>query len=527
LLAACAAVPVGALVAIPANRLPGVFLGLATFGFAVLLEQFVYSTRFMFGVSIDGLAAPRPRLLGLEGDRGYYYLVLAVVVLTALTTVAIQYTRPGRLLRALADSPVALETQGATASMTRLMAFCISAFIAGLAGALLAGSYGRASSDSFSSFNSLVLFAVLMITFVGAPWYGFLASAGLTLVPSFLLINGISNYQNLAFGIVGILVPFYAVAHRGVPLPLRAQLVKLDSFLGRAHRSLNRPPDTEKVSAPLKHRRRVTAANGLDRAVVNSEGLRVENLTIRYGGLLAVSDVSLQAKRGQVTGLIGPNGAGKTSLFHACSGFVKPSKGRILYDGVEITHKSVPARARRGIGRTFQRLELWPSLTVHENVAMGREASMAGSNILNHVFSTPSARQQIAHAAEAALIDASVTGIRKIQARALSLGQGRMTELARCLAGDFEILLLDEPSSGLDSVSQERFATILREIVAVRNVGILLVEHDVPLVMGVCDYIYVLDAGRLIFEGDPQTVATSDVVTAAYLGTAAATGSAA
>lgn len=521
-LAGLITVPIGALVAIPAIRLPGVFLGLATYGFAVLLEQFVYGTNLMFGVSIDGLPATRPHIWGLDTQTGYYYLVLAIVVATVALVLAIHFTRPGRLLRALADSAVALETHGASTNLTRLIVFSLSAMIAGVAGGLLAGSFQNASPDAFSSFNSLILFAVLMITFSGTPWYAFLGAAGVVLVPSLVLVNGIGNYLNLVFGVFAVAVPFYARSHRGVPLGIRRWLEDLDRRSARLipwARGSAIVAQTGSRSVVADRRR---DRDGRDE---RASGLQVHSLTVRYGGLVALSEVTLDAPVGRVTGLIGPNGAGKTTLFQACSGFVAPNEGAISFNGRDISHRGIAWRARHGIGRTFQRVELWPSLTVRSNIAMGREAAFAGANILSHIVAQPGAREAVASATDAAIKDAAVESIEALTARDLSLGQSRMTELARCLAGPFDLLLLDEPSSGLDINNVERFGSILQDVVRRRKVGVLLVEHNIPLVMTVCDYIYVLDAGKIIFEGTPEAVAKSDLVRNAYLGTGEPTSS--
>jgi ABC-type branched-subunit amino acid transport system ATPase component len=216
--------------------------------------------------------------------------------------------------------------------------------------------------------------------------------------------------------------------------------------------------------------------------------------------------------------LIGPNGAGKTTLFNACSGLVRPASGAVTFGGREISRQSVSARARHGLGRTFQQMELFDSLTVRENVALGAEARRAGPNALQHLTSLPGTARQVRRAASDALRECGLTSLAGRQVGSLSTGQRRLVELARALAGAHRILLLDEPSSGLDRVETARFGEILNRIVATRGVGILLVEHDITLVTAVCDYIYVLDFGELIFEGNAADVLASPVVQAAYLG---------
>ena len=254
---------------------------------------------------------------------------------------------------------------------------------------------------------------------------------------------------------------------------------------------------------------------------MSTQGLSITGLGVRYGGLVAVDDVSLSAPPGRVTGLIGPNGAGKTSLFNACSGLVRPSAGRIEMDGRDITRLPLARRPQLGLGRTFQRMELFDSLSVRQNVELGREGALAGSSPWRQLVARRSERALAADAADEALTTCGLQAHAELPAGALSTGNRRLVELARVLAGGFRMLLLDEPSSGLDDRESERFGAILTDVAHDRGIGILLVEHHMELVLKVCDYLYVLDFGRLLFEGTPDEAVASDVVRAAYLGHAA------
>jgi ABC-type branched-subunit amino acid transport system ATPase component len=246
--------------------------------------------------------------------------------------------------------------------------------------------------------------------------------------------------------------------------------------------------------------------------------LDVEGLTVRFGGAVAVHDVSLQAPTGRITGLIGPNGAGKTTTFNACAGVIKADHGSVRLFGENVGHLGPAARAQRGLGRTFQRMQLFGSLPVAVNVALGREAGLASSSALRQLFSRPGDRDRVAEAVEEALNLCGLTAIADRRVGTLSTGQRRLVELARAYAGGFPLLLLDEPSSGLDDRETERFAAILRTIMERRRPAVLLVEHDMSLVMRVCEYLYVLDFGELLFEGTPEQTLASEVVRSAYLG---------
>jgi ABC-type branched-subunit amino acid transport system ATPase component len=244
----------------------------------------------------------------------------------------------------------------------------------------------------------------------------------------------------------------------------------------------------------------------------------IRDITVRFGGLLALDSMSLSAPLGRITGLIGPNGAGKTTAFNVCTGVVRPSAGEVLLFDEIINDLPASARAQRGLGRTFQRIELFDSLSVLENIALGHEAGLAGRRTLRQVVSGRGDRARVLSRAEAELQRCGLENIAYHRAGDVSTGQRRLVELARLLAGDFNVLLLDEPSSGLDGTETAHFAALLRRVASERNLSVLLVEHDMSLVMDVCAYLYVLDFGSLLFEGTPQDTATSNVVRTAYLG---------
>jgi ABC-type branched-subunit amino acid transport system ATPase component len=250
-------------------------------------------------------------------------------------------------------------------------------------------------------------------------------------------------------------------------------------------------------------------------------GLAVRGLTVRFGGAVAVDGLDLDVPPGRITGLIGPNGAGKTTTFNACTGLLRLSEGMVILDGHDITAAAPQQRARRGLGRTFQRMKLFESSSVGTNVALGREALMAGGNPWRHLHQPRRDRRAIAAATEEALALCGIAPLADVDVADLSTGQRRLVELARVVAGGFSLLLLDEPSSGLDLHETDEFGRVLGQLVAQRGVGILLVEHDMRLVMSVCAWLHVIDFGRPIFQGTPEATQASDAVQAAYLGAVA------
>jgi ABC-type branched-subunit amino acid transport system ATPase component/ABC-type branched-subunit amino acid transport system permease subunit len=514
LLAGLVAVPVGLIIAVPAIRLSGVFLALATLGFGIALEELFYLRDYMFGATSSGVVAPRPSFA--TSDHDYYYVVLAAVVVVSLLVYSIVRGRLGRLLLGLRDSPLALDTEGATTNVTRVLVFCISSFIAGIYGALYAAFNGRVNASTFPSFASLTIIAVVVLAVGSAPWYALASAAFLFIIPSYINVDNIQAYLQIFFGVAVIGVGLRATRPPTMPQWLRQAL---DWLGGR------KPAREEPVVAPVPAPIAVAAVasvapNGEQPAVAvgPGTGLELESITVRFGGLVAVNALDLHAPPGRITGLIGPNGAGKTTTFNGACGLVRVQEGTVVFNGNDITRSSPAARARRGLGRTFQRAELWNSLTVDENVALGSEAGLAGRRFRSQLFATPRQRRATRRAADDAIALTGIQALADRQATQLTSGQRRLVELARALAGTYDVVLLDEPSSGLDRTETQRFGQVLEQVVADRGTGLLLVEHDMSLVMEVCDYIYVMDFGRVIFAGTPAEVRESEIVQAAYLG---------
>lgn len=251
--------------------------------------------------------------------------------------------------------------------------------------------------------------------------------------------------------------------------------------------------------------------------------LETRGLSVRFGGHLAVSEVDLHVEAGVVTGLIGPNGAGKTTTFNLICGVLQPTGGRVHLDGKDITSLGTHRRARRGIARTFQRLEVFSSMTARENVLVGAEIRRGWAR------RSPTGPQLLATGGELSINDEvdlildrlGLTPVASIRVGQLPTGQARLVELGRALAVRPRVLLLDEPASGLDDSETASFGELLTEL-AGAGLAVLLVEHDVELVMRVCTSISVLDFGQVIASGSAAEVQQNRSVRAAYLGADAA-----
>ena len=249
--------------------------------------------------------------------------------------------------------------------------------------------------------------------------------------------------------------------------------------------------------------------------------LECVGVTVRFGGLVAVRDVSLSVPIGTIVGLVGPNGAGKSTLFAVLSGLLRPSQGRVLLDGEDITETRPQVRAARGLARTFQHPELFTGMSIRDHLVIAHRAKHSKGRVLSDVFTMGSFRR--AGRAEQQSVDellelVGLTAIADRSAVGLPLGVARLVELGRALAASPTVLLLDEPSSGLDSTETQRFEAVLRRVTAERGISVLLVEHDVELVMRLCSTVNVLDFGALLASGPPAEIQANPAVRAAYLG---------
>jgi ABC-type branched-subunit amino acid transport system ATPase component/ABC-type branched-subunit amino acid transport system permease subunit len=524
LLAALGASVIGVLVGLPALRIRGLLVGVVTLTFAVTVEALWFRNNSLNG-GVDGAQVANPELFGLDLGVGtgaafprpaFGLLCLVVLVVAACGVARLRTSRLGSAMLAVRANERSAAAAGISVTRVKIVGFAIGSFVAGIGGTLLAYKQTNVTYQSFSAFAGLNVFSTTFLAGItsvaGGVLAGVISLGGILFLTVDRMVD-VGEWYSILSGLGVILAvihnPEGAVGPAHAALDRRRQARLREGRAGEAAPEALRepPPAPASAAAAAAAAGATSAATAATAATAGASGygtsaLRVEALTVAYGGVTAVDDLTFTVRPGSITGLIGPNGAGKTTTMDAICGFTA-CRGAVHLDGRPLRGLPPHRRARLGLGRTFQGLDLYEDLTVEENAVVGQ-----------HVAGSQASREHL----DAVLATLDLTAVRERNVRELSQGRRQLVSIARALAGRPTVLLLDEPAAGLDTTESGWLADRLR---AVRDGGvtILLVDHDVNLVLGLCDEIHVLDFGRLISSGPPEAVRRDAAVAAAYLGT--------
>ncbi len=506
-LAAVIAAASGLALGVPALRLRGHYLAMITLAFAVIVHQVIQNwsdltrgSSGLMGIPWPDVIGAGPLTLSVRSRERYYVFVVVAVAIAMVAMRRLQRARLGRSLLAIREDEVAAELMGIDTRLCKLLAFALSALFGGVAGSLYAHYAKILTPDLFNVMQSIDILVMLVIGGAGSIVGSLLGAGMVTVLPEAL--RAVSDYRLLIFGaVLTTCILFFPGGLAGV--------------LRRAWR---RESSGERTAGDTMLTPAALRLPVITSAPVGDVVLEVGDVVKRFGGLAAVHGVSWELRAGEILGLIGPNGSGKTTMINLISGVYVPTEGRIALGGQTISGLRPSAISHAGISRTFQKIRLFRSLSVAENVAVAlapRGVPRVGGRLW---------RGRVVGGDSDA--EGSVTTLLRMVglehracdlARNLSYGEQRLLEIARALGTRPRVLLLDEPAAGLSAVDME---LLRRVLVCIRDsgVGVVLVEHHMELVMHVSNRIVVLDHGEKIFDGTPDKAQTDPGVVEAYLG---------
>lgn len=500
------------IIGIPALRIRGLFLAVTTLAFAVATSTWVFGQDWL--VSLTGsqpsTRIPRPVLFGvdMQRTRNYYWLCLAIFIAVAAMVHRLRTSGVGRAMIAVRDNEPAAATLAVAPRRVKLVAFVLAGMIASLGGYLYGGLLVTFTSSSFGPVESLNLLALVIFggvtsitgAAVGAMW-----------------VRGIPYFFGSNIGLIssgaGLLLVLLLLPGGMAALVFRLRDRLVARFTGEEIDLVAQSADGAR-----QHLEPRAAAPDV---VCEAPVLEAREITVRYGGVLAVDAVSMTVAAGEIVGLVGPNGAGKTSLFDALSGQLSPDEGQVLYQGVDISWLRPEQRALLGISRTFQQARLFDELSVLDAFKLALERHDP-SEVVPSMLGLPPARAAERTKELRAEEIVELLGLQPFAHRSvlqLSTGTRRLAELGCTIAMGAEVLLLDEPTAGIAQREVEAFVPAIREIQAHLGASVVIIDHDIPMIGEIVDRLYVLAAGSVIAEGDPDVVRRDPEVIRAYLGT--------
>jgi len=498
-------VAVGLLVGVPALRMQSHYLGIVTLGLALAFTNWVTNAELSGGA--EGLSGiPVPPMFGIDlfSEYLYYYLEIVVFAVALVFGLFVVRTPIGRRMRAMRDDPLAAGAVGVEIPQLRMLAFAIASVYGGLAGVLYAGLIRYVAPETFSLANMFLLLAMVIIGGRQSLYGCVVGAVGLTLVREALV--EFATFAQLAFGaIVVLMVVFAPTGLAGIPARIRQVATRGRSTLARAQLQ------------PFDSTSHMVSSPAADAPVL----LEIQDVTMRFRGLTALSGVSLTVREGEIHGIVGPNGSGKTTLFNVISGIYRATAGRVVLDSTVVSRKRPYELSLLGVARTFQNLRLFSTLTVRENVlvSLDRTRTRWAWRYALWPIGVWRADVGLRARADAILAQFGLAEFADAIPSALPYGIQRRVEIARAMGGLPKVLLLDEPAAGLNAGEVDQLAQIVR---AIRGGGVtvVIIEHNMGLVMSLCEQITVLANGAIIAAGTPAQVVADPAVIEAYLGDA-------
>jgi branched-chain amino acid transport system permease protein len=511
-LALLATVAIGLLVGTPALRMQSHYLGIVTLGLALAFTNWLTNTEITGGAEgISGIPVPVLPGVDLSSEYLYYYLEVTVFAVTLAFGTFVVRTPLGRRLRAMRDDPLAAGAMGAEVPILRMTAFALASVYGGLAGVLYAGLIRYVAPDTFSIANMFLLLAMVIIggrqSLVGCV----VGAVALSLTRELLV--DYPTYAQIAYGSVVVLTVLFAPTGLA-GLPGRARALWRRRWPVETSRAVLGPFQPY-AAEPVKPAQPAESAQ----TAADAPALEIAGISKHFRGLKALDEVSLSVAAGEIRGIVGPNGSGKTTLFNVISGFYKPTKGDVSVAGRTVTGARSYRLAQLGVARTFQNLRLFQAMTIRDNVLVGLDQTRSWSIWRYGVWPLGVWRQdrRLRQEADGLLERFGLTDFAGSLPGALPYGIQRRVEIARAMARSPRLLLLDEPAAGLNGDEVRQLSEIVRSI-RDSGVTVVLIEHNMGLVMSLCERVTVLASGRVIAEGTPAEVAAAPQVIEAYLG---------
>ncbi len=505
-----AAMFVAYLIGTPILRLRGFVLAMASLAFQLILVYLALEMISVTGGAEGTTGVPKFAIFGwtLTSDIFFYALVWLLVAASILVAVNIERSRIGRALKAIAGSEAASGAVGIDIARYKVQMFVVSAGLASITGSVMAHYLRIMDPHVFGFVFSLLLITAVIVGGLMSVWGGVLGAAALVIIREALRGLELPRWEVVIMGALTVVV--LIAFRRGVAGAIA------DIFAKRSKSGSGAPQGFDCASPGIADRAYLPTVDRREQGTI----LSVQRVSKSFGSLQAVSDVSFEIRSGTISALIGPNGAGKTTLFNLISGFLPLDSGEIRFGKKRIERLPPHQVAVLGISRTFQNLQLFPALTVEENIMCGCHRH-ARAGLLSVSFHTPGMRREergIHSSAAAYLKFVGLEDVAKRYPSELPFGHQRLVEIARALATRPQLLIMDEPASGLNDSETERLAEL---ILGIRESGttVLLVEHDMRLVMGLADEVVVMNYGQKIAAGRTEEVRSDPAVVAAYLGT--------